>query len=465
MVNPTRMPGPSKDAQITREAEQQDLAGSVGAATVRQVTLRLMPLLGLIYVVAYIDRQNVSFAKLQMVGDLGLSEAAFGLGAALFFIGYALFEIPSNLLLERTGAGIWFARIMASWGVVTIALGFAWNQTSFYVLRFLLGVAEAGFFPGVLYTLTLWFPQSHRARAIGMFMIASALANAIGAAIGGLLLSLDGLAGLRGWQWVFVATGMPALLLVPVVLLVLPRGPAAAKWLPAEQKAWLVAELAREPHAAEHGHPLRALLDPRVLLLCLAFVGFPLAAYGLSYWLPTIVKGFGFGNVANGFLNVLPWVCVTIALWWVPRQSQGRTSQRWYIAGPALIGALCLVAATILPGFPLKFAALCLAAAAIFSGQPVFWTLPSRFLKGASAAAGFAAINSVGNLGGFIAQSIVPRIREATGSDLQPMLFLAACLFLAAVLVLVIEQRWPASPRSDAQLPDPASDSPSPTRI
>lgn len=417
---------------------------AVGEATVRQVTWRLMPLLGLIYVVAYIDRQNVSFAKLQMVGDLGLSEAAFGLGAALFFLGYALFEVPSNLLLERTGAGVWFARIMASWGLVTIALGFAWSPTSFYVLRFLLGVAEAGFFPGVLYTLTLWFPQTHRARAIGLFLIASALANAVGAAIGGLLLSLDGLAGLRGWQWVFIATGVPALLLVPVVLLSLPRGPDAAKWLTPEQKAWLAAELAGESHRVEHGNPLLALLNPRVLLLCLAFVGFPLAAYGLSYWLPTIVKGFGFGDVANGFLNVLPWLCVTLALWWVPRRAHGRTHQHRYIVGPALLGALCLVAATLLPGFPLKFAALCLAAAAIFSGQPVFWTLPSRFLKGASAAAGFAAINSIGNLGGFVAQTVVPRIRDATGSNLAPMLFLAACLSLAALLVLVIEWRWPA---------------------
>ena len=416
---------------------------AVGEATVRRVTWRLMPLLGLIYVVAYIDRQNVSFAKLQMVGDLGLSEAAFGLGAALFFLGYALFEVPSNLLLERTGAGIWFARIMASWGLVTIALGFAWSPTSFYVLRFLLGVAEAGFFPGVLYTLTLWFPQTHRARAIGLFLIASALANALGAAIGGLLLSLDGLAGLRGWQWVFIATGVPALLLVPVVLLALPRGPNEAKWLTSEQKTWLAAALAAEAHTIAHGNPLRALLEPRVLLLCLAFIGFPLAAYGLSYWLPTIVKGFGVGNVANGFLNVIPWLCVALALWWVPRHSHGRAKQHRYIAGPALFGALCLVAATLLPGFPLKFAALCLAAAAIFAGQPVFWTLPSRFLRGASAAAGFAAINSVGNLGGFVAQAVVPRIRDATGSDLAPMLFLALCLLLAALLVLVIERRWP----------------------
>jgi MFS family permease len=418
----------------------------LGQSTVRRVTWRLLPLLGLIYMVAYIDRQNVSFAKLQMVGDLGLSETAYGLGASLFFIGYALFEVPSNLLMERVGAPVWFARIMASWGLVTIALGFAWNQESFYVLRFLLGVAEAGFFPGVLYALTLWFPHAHRARAVGLFLIASAFANATGAAIGGLLLDLDGLAGLRGWQWLFVVTGVPALLLVPAVLRLLPRGPQDAHWLSDEQKCWLADTLAGEDRGIRHANPLRALGDPRVLMLCAAFLGFPLAAYGLSYWLPTIVSGFGFGHVATGLLNVIPWLCVAAALWWVPRHAEGRSEQRWHIVGPALVGALFLALATLLPGFGLKFAALCIAAAAIFAGQPVFWTLPSRFLSGASAAAGFAAINSVGNLGGFLAQSTVPRIRDATGNDLAPMLFLSACLVLAALIVLIVERRL-APPR------------------
>jgi len=415
----------------------------LGQTTIRRITWRLMPLLGLLYMVAYIDRQNVSFAKLQMVGDLGLSEAAYGLGAALFFIGYCLFEVPSNLFLERVGARLWFARIMATWGVVTIALGFSWNQTSFYVLRFLLGIAEAGFFPGVLYALTLWFPSTHRARAVGMFMVASAIANAVGAGIGGVLLDLDGTAGLRGWQWVFIATGIPALLLVPVVLRFLPRGPQDAPWLSQPQKDWLAARLRAEGGETGHGNPLAALADRRVLMLCGAYVGFPLAAYGLSYWLPTIVRGFGVGNTTNGLLNILPWTCVAFALWWVPRLAAGRAEQRWFVAGPALIGALFLVIATLVPGNALKFAALCIAAGAIFSGQPVFWTLPPRFLTGASAAAGFAAINSIGNLGGFVAQSVVPRIRDETGSDLAPMLFLAACLALAAVAVLIVERRLP----------------------
>lgn len=418
----------------------------LGRTTVRRVTRRLMPLLGLIYMVAYIDRQNVSYAKLQMVGDLGLSEAAYGLGAALFFIGYCLFEVPSNLILERVGARVWFARIMASWGTVTVLLAFTRDATMFYLLRFLLGVAEAGFFPGVLYALTLWYPQAHRARAIGLFMLASAVANAVGAALGGLLLDLDGTAGLRGWQWVFLATGLPALLLVPVVLHLLPRAPAEARWLTPAQKRWLAdvldAERAKES-ATVHANPLRALGDLRVLALCAAYVGFPLAAYGLSYWLPTIVRGFGVSNTVNGALNVIPWILVGIALWAVPRHAAKFRDQRWHIVVPALIGSACLVASVVVPGAALKFALLCIAAPAIFSGQPVFWTLPPRFLTGASAAAGFAAINSVGNLGGFAAQTVVPWIRDRTGSDFTPMLFLACCLTLAALGVLAVERRLP----------------------
>lgn len=412
-------------------------------ATIRRIAWRLMPFLCLLYMVAYIDRQNVSFAKLQMVGDLGMSEAAYGLGAGLFFIGYCLFEVPSNLVLERVGIRLWFARIIGAWGLVTIALGFAWSPTSFFMLRFLLGVAEAGFFPGVLYALTLWFPQAHRARAIGLFLIASAFANAIGAAIGGLLLELDGVAGLRGWQWVFIVTGIPAVALVPAVLRWLPARPSEARWLAEDQKTWLADTLSREGRPDLHANPLRALLDTRVLALCGAFAGFPLAAYGLSYWLPTIVASFGVGPAANGLLNVIPWLCVAVALWGLPRLAAGKRNQQWYIAVPALTGAAALAAATVVPGAPLKFAALCLAAAAIFAGQPVFWTLPSRLLAGAGAAAGFAAINSVGNLGGFAAQSIVPRIGEAAGSTLAPMLFLAISLAASALGVLLIERRLP----------------------
>ena len=406
-------------------------------ATVARVTLRLMPLFCLMYLVAYIDRQNVSYAKLDMVSALGLSEAAYGLGASLFFIGYFLFEAPANLILARVGARVWFARIMFTWGLVTLALGFTQNAAMFYALRFLLGVAEAGFFPGVLYVLTLWYPQAHRARMVGLFMIASAVANAVGAAIGGLLLDLDGFFRLAGWQWVFLVTGAPAVLLAPYVLWRLPNGPAEAKWMPEVEKTWLAATLAAQGGQASDDHrgAWKAIFDPRVLLLAGLYIGMPLGAYGLSYWLPTIVKSFGVSNTLNGLINVVPWVFVAVALWLVPRHAARHGAGPWHIAGPVFLGAAALTLSVILPGPALKFAMLCIAAPAIFAAQPVFWSLPPMFLTGARAAAGIATINAIGNLGGFIAQNMVPMVRDATGSELAPMLALAAVLVVTGGLI------------------------------
>ena len=261
-------------------------------------------------------------------------------------------------------------------------------------------------------------------------MIASAIANAVGAAIGGVLLDLDGLMDLRGWQWVFLATGGPAIILAIVVLFILPDRPEQARWADAEGKAWLHGVLETERAGAniiDHANPFRVLLDRRVQLLSLLFVAFPLSAYGLSYWLPTVVKGFGVSNTTNGFLNIIPWIAVAVALWWNPRHAARNDEQTWHIVVPALLGATCLILSVLVPGNALKFAFLC-GPAGIFAGQPVFWTLPPTFLKGATAAAGIAAINSVGNLGGFVAQNVVPMIKDATGSDLTPMLFLAICL-------------------------------------
>ena len=406
-------------------------------ATVGRVTRHLMPLFCVMYLIAYIDRQNVSYAKLDMVQALGLSEAAYGLGASLFFIGYFLFEAPSNLILAKVGARVWFTRIMFTWGLVTLALGFTQNATMFYVLRFLLGVTEAGFFPGVLYVLTLWYPQAHRARMVGLFMVASAVANAVGAALGGLLLDLDGLLGLAGWQWVFLVTGAPAVLLAPYVLWRLPDGPTQAKWLPQAEKDWLASVLSAERGGASEDHrgAWKAMFDPRVLLLAGLYIGMPLGAYGLSYWLPTIVKSFGVSNTVNGLINVIPWIFVGFALWLVPRHAARHGASAWHIAGPCMLAAVALTLSVVLPGAALKFAMLCIAAPAIFAAQPVFWSLPPSFLSGPRAAAGIAAINAIGNLGGFIAQNMVPLVRDATGSNLAPMLALAAVLLVTSVLV------------------------------
>ena len=423
----------------------------VEAETVGVITRRLMPLFGLMYLIAYIDRQNVSYAKLEMVGALGLSETAYGLGASLFFIGYFLFEAPANLILARVGARVWFTRIMATWGLITILLGFTQNATMFYVLRFLLGAAEAGFFPGVLYVLTLWYPAAHRGRMVGAFMVASAFANAVGSAVGGVLLDLDGFLGLDGWQWVFVATGIPAVALAPYVLWKLPSFPEHARWLAPEQKVWLARVLEEERAATpahKHESAWRAIIDPRVLGLAALYIGMPLGAYGLSYWLPTIVRGFGVSNTVNGLINVIPWLLVAVALYAMPRHAARHGASLWHIAGPVLVSAAALVLSVVAPGPVLKFVFLCIAAPAIFSAQPVFWTLPPTFLRGAHAAAGFAAINSIGNLGGFVAQNVVPAVRDLTGSDLAPMLFLAACLCLTATLVFLVVPRLKQDPET-----------------
>jgi len=318
---------------------------------ISKITWRLMPFLGILYLIAYIDRQNVSFAKLQMVGDLGMSEYAYGLGASLFFIGYFLFEVPSNLFLNKLGARIWFARILVSWGIVTIALAYTQNATMFYILRFLLGVCEAGFFPGVLYLLTLWFPADYRGRMVGLFMIFSALANAVGAPLGGMLLDLDGLYGYAGWEWVFLATGIPAVIAGIVTFFYLPGNPQTATFLSSDEKSWLQNRLDSENAGmdknAENG--FKALIDPRVLLMSLCYVAFPLAAYGLSYWLPTIVHGFGVTNTVNGFINVIPWILVAVALYAVPAMADKAPSKTPYIVIPAFIGAACLLLSALIP--------------------------------------------------------------------------------------------------------------------
>ncbi|NLS00645.1 MFS transporter [Rhizobium sp. P38BS-XIX] len=418
---------------------------------ISKITWRLMPFLGILYLIAYIDRQNVSYAKLEMVGDLGMSEYAYGLGASLFFIGYFIFEVPSNLLLDRFGASKWFARILISWGMVTVALAYTQNATMFYILRFLLGACEAGFFPGVLYLLTLWYPSSYRGTMVGLFMIFSAFANAIGAPLGGALLDLNGLYGMAGWQWVFLVTGGPAIVAGIITLFYLPDLPSKASFISESEKAWLKDRLAAENSDMEQNAAdgFRALINPRVLLMSLCYVGFPLAAYGLSYWLPTIVKNFGVSNTTNGFLNIIPWLLVAVALYAVPAMADKAESKTPYIVIPALVGAVSLVLSAVIPDHTLQFIFLCISAAGIFAGQPVFWSLPSRFLQGAGAAAGLAAINSVGNLGGFVAQNVVPWIKDTTGSTIAPMFFLAACLLAAALLVLVIGRMVPRAPGRD----------------
>ncbi|MGI4861793.1 MAG: MFS transporter [Janthinobacterium lividum] len=412
-----------------------------------------MPLLGLLYLVAYIDRSNISFAKLQMLGDLGMSEVAYGLGASLFFIGYLLFEVPSNLLLHRYGAPRWMARIMLTWGVVTLLLAFTKNATMFYVLRFLLGAAEAGLYPGVIYYLTLWFPARHRARMLGYFTVGSSLGNMIGAPICGWLLDKGGLGGLHGWQWVFIVTALPSLLLTFVVWFLLPAAPAQAGFLSAAEKQWIAGTLETErAQAAPSGGRERTSLlgvvtEPRVIGMAFYYMTLSISVYGLSYWLPTLVKGFGVSNTDNGLLNILPWLLATLVLAALPSKLRGETRTMVAMLAASVLGVACFLGAVFLPTNTLRFIALCLGAPCLYLLIPCFWTLPPRFLFGARAAAGIAAINSLGNIGGFIAQNLVPWVRQTTGSVRTPMLIPAACLAVFAIVTaLLLRRRREAQP-------------------
>ncbi|MFY3137326.1 MFS transporter [Achromobacter xylosoxidans] len=402
---------------------------------------KLLPYLALIYIVAYIDRAVVGFAKLHMNADIGISETAYGLGAGLFFIGYFLFEVPSNLALDRFGARRWFARILFTWGVITMATAWVNNATTFYIARFLLGAAEAGLYPGILYFLTKWFPLRHRARIIGLLVLAQPIALIITGPLAGMLLAGDGWWGMSAWQTLFVVSGLPAVLLCLPTLRILPESPAHAKWLAAPDRAWIERELAADAtthRLRPHGNPLRALRDKRVLLLALLFLPFPLAIYGLSMWLPTIIKQFGVSDATTGLLSAVPYLFAVVGLLVVPRHSDRTGERYWHIAIVSAVAAATMAASAWFSAPALQFACICLTAFSIYSIQAVVWALPGQFLTGASAAVGIAMINSLANLGGYIGPFGIGYIKDATGSTAGGLYFLAIMLLFAVLMTFVV---------------------------
>ncbi|MEQ3552730.1 MFS transporter [Pseudonocardia nematodicida] len=405
--------------------------------TMRVVTRRLIPFLGLLYMVAYIDRSNVGFAKLTLQSDLGLSEAAFFMGAGMFFIAYAIFEVPSNLILERVGARRWFARIAISWGLITVLTSLTWNESSFYVLRFLLGAAEAGFYPGVIYYLTKWFPGQYRARIFGLFIFANPVSFALGNPLLGWLSSLHGNLGLSGWQWIFIVTGVPAVLLGIATLLYLPDTPDKAKWLTAEQKQWINKRLDEEEGPRhDHSNPLSPLKSPRVWFFVAHFLMLVVAAYGLSFWLPTIVSGFGVGDVAIGFLTSIPYVCAALALWLLPRSADRRGEHFWHMGIPLAVAGVAMAASLLVESPVLRLALMSVAAAGILGPQPIFWALSSTLFTGIRAAATIAAINSVGNLGGWLGPLAIGAIVDSTGRVSSGLWIIAGAALLGGVAVV-----------------------------
>lgn len=430
--------------------------------TVAKVTRRIVPFLVVCYFVAYLDRVNVGFAALAMNHDLGLSQTAFGLGAGIFFIAYFIFEVPSNLLLERFGARKWIARIMLSWGILsgTMALipaiahvtGLG-NENTFYLLRVLLGAAEAGFFPGIIFYLTLWFPAQYRARIVGYFMAAIPLSTVIGAPISGVLLYLHGGLGLAGWQWLFIIEAVPAIILAGVVFFYLTDWPADAAWLAPDERNWLAGrlELERRQRQAVRDFSVRqSLVNPRVLGLSLVYFGAVATNYGLSFFLPQIVKAFGLNTLLTTLVSAAPYAVGLIGMVWWGRRSDRVVERRYHAAFPLFIAAVGIAASTALDNPTLKMISLCVAGFGIFANLPVFWTLPTAFLSGAAAAAGIAVINSIGNLAGFAGPFAMGWIKDQTGSYAGGLLLLAALGIIAMGILLMIGQDE-ARPRTAAE--------------
>lgn len=413
-------------------------------SALRKVRWRLIPFLFLLYIVAYLDRVNVGFAGIDMSEDLGFSAAVYGLGSGIFFLSYTLFEVPSNLILARVGVRVWIARIMFTWGICSTAMLLVNNQATFYLLRFLLGIAEAGFFPGIILYLTHWFPARERARAVGLFMTATAMAGVIGAPISSALLRLDGAIGLHGWQWLFLIEGLPAILLAPLVLTYMTERPADARWLTAEERAWLTREMDAEHAETEHAHvTLRAALtSPRLWIVSLPYFCVVIAFYGVTFWLPQILQaGSSYSAAMVVLLSAIPYVAATAGLVVVGANSDRLRERRWHVAVPCLIGATGFALTVLAPPTPaFALTTLSIAAFGIWGTLGPFWAIPTAFLRGTAAAGGIALVNSIGNVGGFVGPYAMGWIREATGGFSAGLLTLGGVLVLGAIIVLSLPE-------------------------
>jgi MFS transporter, ACS family, tartrate transporter len=417
------------------------------SAVTAKVTRRLIPYLFLCYVVNYLDRFNISFAALEMKADLGLGDAVYGLGAGVFFAGYVTFEIPSNLILQRVGARWWIARIMVTWGALSCCMMFVRTPASFYTLRFLLGLAEAGFLPGILFYLTHWIPARDRARVFALFLTSTALAGVVGAPVSAGLLRLRGVGGLAGWQWLFLVEGLPAVVLGVTTLFYLPDRVSHARWLSAREQTWLDDTLRVEQAAKETTHGLtlwQALTHGRVWRLCLLYFSTIISFYGVAFWLPQIVQSFsGLSNAAASLISALPYVAASIGMVLVARHSDRTGERRRHVAVPAFAAAAGLLLGALVQRHPTPaFLALCLSATGIWSTLGPFWSIPTAFLSGTAAAGGIALINSVGNVGGFVGPTVMGFLKQRTHRFESGLVVLAATLVVAGVLALSLPEDY-----------------------
>jgi ACS family tartrate transporter-like MFS transporter len=415
------------------------MASNLELQTMRKVAWRLVPLVSLAYLINVLDRFNISFAALTMNKALGLSATAYGLGAGAFFWSYVLFQVPANMVLARLGARRWIMIIMFCWGACSSSAALITDATSFVIVRFLLGVAEAGFFPGVAFFMTRWFPSRHRGRAMGVFYAVGASAGIIGGPIAANLLQLNGVLGLAGWQWIFLAEGLPAIALAVACPLLLRDRPSEAAWLAPEECGWLEGTLRDEQKVARGGHLpfMRAIVSPPIVLLMLVYLLIGFGVYGKAYFLPLMIKSLGYTDTAVGYITTIPAIAGVLGMVFFSRRSD-RTGERvWHLIVPCLIGGTgCLLAGVFLGINPwFAIAAFSLASFGISGSLPVFWNLPTAFLGASAAAGGIAFINSIGNVSGYAAPQMVGLMRDITGSYEAPMLVLGALVLIAGVLV------------------------------
>jgi MFS transporter, ACS family, tartrate transporter len=407
--------------------------------TIRKVAIRLLPFIFMLYVVCLIDRVNLSFAALTMNRDLGLNAYVYGLGASIFFIGYFVFEVPSNLLLDKVGARLWITRIMISWGLASAAMALVSGPVSFLVVRFLLGFFEAGFFPGMILYLTFWFPAAYRARVIAAFMLAIPVTGVIGGPMATSLLELNGVWGLAGWQWMFLAEGIPAALMGFIVLAYMTDRPASAKWLRPEEKEWLEGVMQRERQEVEAQHSRlslgQALIDMRVLALSLVYFGLGTATYGVVYFLPQIIKGWGLTNLETGFVASVPDVVGTIGMLTWGYFSDRSSDRRSGVTASLMLCTVGLIGLGMFNASPWSLIAMALVSVGLNASRPLFWSLPSVFLSRTAAAGAIALINALGNLGGIAGPTMLGWVKTATGSFSGGIYFLAVCSFIAAIIV------------------------------
>jgi ACS family tartrate transporter-like MFS transporter len=413
--------------------------GDLASATLK-ARRRLIPLLFLVYIVAYLDRINVAFASLRMNETLGFSARTYGLGAGIFFLSYVLFEIPSNMILARVGARLWIARIMITWGVVSSGMMFVRGAGGFYAMRFLLGAAEAGFFPGIIFYLTRWFPARELARTIAAFMTAVVVAGIIGGPVSGLLLSLHGAWGLEGWQWLFLLEGLPAVVLGFIVLTTLTERPEHASWLTADERLALADCLASESALCTvRTHTVRAALTSgRIWLLAVVYFTIPVALYGMSFWLPQILKTASRGSDFEvGLLSAVPYAVAALGMVVTSRHSDRTNERRWHVAIAALVGGVSLAASAFVQSLVPSLVLLSLAMLGVASMFGPFWTLTTATVEGIGAAAGIALVNSVGNVGGFVGPYLLGYVRDVTQSFAAGLVCIGALLVGGGVLALL----------------------------